>query len=108
MGWWAVSLSWGHVCVLRGRLGFCWAGGYVWLRYQLGHCWPKAGDAVRPGGCIFVQVEIQRWWSDRAPLTWVILRGVEVDALLSGPAVVGQDGVSDGGGVVVLKRVVGP
>ena len=94
--------------VLRGRVGFCWAGGYVWLRYRLWRCRPKAGDAVRPGGCIFVQVELQRWWSNRVPLAWVVVRGVVVDALLSGRAVVAPNGVRDGGVLVVLERVVGP
>ena len=101
MGWWAVPLLRGLVLVLRGRLGFRWAGGYVWLWYRLWHCRPKAGDAVCPGGCIFVQVEAERWWPDRVLLAWVILQGVEVDVLLSGPAVVGQDGVRDGRVVVV-------
>ena len=77
----------------------------MWLRYCLWHCWPKAGDAVRPGGCIFVQVELRRWWSNRVPLAWVVVRGVETDALLSGPAVVGQDGVCEGRVVVVPKRM---
>ena len=63
---------------------------------------------MRPGGCIFVQVELQRRWSNRVPFPWVILRGVEVDALLIGPAAVGQDGIRGGGVVVVPKRVVGP
>ena len=107
-GWWAVPLLRGLVFVLRGRLEFCWAWGYVWLRYRLWHCWPKAGDAVCPGGGIFVQVELQRWWSHRVPLAWVMVQGLEVDALLSGPAVVGQDAVRDGGIVVVPKGVVGP
>ena len=106
MGWWAVPSLRGFV--LRGPMGFCWAGGYVWLRYRLWRCRPKAGDAVRPGGCIFVQVALQRWWSNRVPVAWVVVRGLEVDALLSGPAVVGQDGVCDGGVVVVPERVVGP
>ena len=79
----------------------------MWLRYRLWHCGSKAGDVVCPGGRIFVQVELQRWWPNRVPLAWVMVRGVEVDALLSGPAVVGQDGVRDGGVSVVSKRVVG-
>ena len=99
MSCWAVPSLRGFV--LRARLGFCWAAGYVWLRYRLWRCGPKADDAVRPGGCIFVQVELQRWWSNRVPLAWVAVRGVEVDALLSGPAVVGQDDVRDDGVVVV-------
>ena len=77
------------------------------LRYRLWHCRPKAGDVVCSGGCVFVQVELQRRWPNRVPLAWVVVRGVEVDALLSGPAVVGQDGVRDGGVAVVSKRVVG-
>ena len=88
VGWWALSSLRG--VVLRGRVGFCWAGGYVRLRYRLRSRRPKAGDAVRPGGCVFVQVEIQRWWPNRVPLAWVVVRGVEVDALLGGPAVVGR------------------
>ena len=107
VGWWAVPLLQVLVFVLRGRLGLCWAGGTVWLQYRLWHCWPKAGDAVCPGGCIFMQVELQRWWSNRVPLAWVIVRGVAVDPLLSGPALVGQDGVCDGRVVAVLKRVSG-
>ena len=77
------------------------------LRYQLWHCRPKAGDVVCSGGCVFVQVELQRRWPNRVPLALVVVRGVEVDALLSGRAVVGQDGVRDGGVAVVSKRVVG-
>ena len=107
MGCRAVSLLGGPVFVSRGRLGFRRTGGYVWLRYRLWHCESKAGDVVCSGGRIFVQVELQRWWPNRVPLAWVIVRGVEVDALLSGPAVVGQDGVRDGGASVVSKRVVG-
>ena len=105
MGWWAVPCLRGFV--LRGRVRFCLARGYVWLRYWLRRCRPNAGDAVRPVGCIFVQREHQRWWSNRVPHTWVVVRGVEVDALLSGPAVVGQDGVRDGRVLVVPERVVG-
>ena len=104
----AVPLLRGSVFVLRGRLGLCRAGGYVWFRYRLWHSWPKAGGAACPGCCILVQVELQRWLSNRVPLVRVIVRGVEVDALLSGPAVVGQDGVRDGRVVVVPKRVVEP
>ena len=89
--WAGVRVAWAFGALL--------AGGYVWFRYLLWHGRPKAGDAVFPGGCIFVQVKLQRWWSNRV---------VEVDALLSGPAVVGQDGVRDGGVVVVPKRVVRP
>ena len=63
---------------------------------------------MRPGGCIFLQVELQRWWSNRVPLGCVVVRDVEVDALLSGPAVVGQDGVRDGGVIVVPEQVVEP
>ena len=107
VGCWAVSLLGGPVFVSRGRLGFRRTGGYVWLRYWLWHCGPKAGDVVCSGGRVLVQVELQRWWPNRVPLAWVIVRGVEVDALLSGPAVVGQDGVRDGGVAVVSKRVVG-
>ena len=107
MCWWAVLLLGQPVFVLHGRLEFRWAGGYVWFRFWFWHCRPKAGDAVCPGGCIFVQVELQRWWPNRVPLACVIVRGVEVDALLSEPAVVGQDGVRDGGVAVVSKRVIG-
>ena len=88
MGQWALSSLWG--VALRGRVAFCWAGGYVWFRYRLRCRRPKAGDAVCSAGCVFVQVELQRWWPNRVPLAWVIVRAVEVDALLGGPAVVGQ------------------
>ena len=84
------------------------AGGYVQLRYRLWRCWPKSCAAVRPGGCIFVQVELKRWWSNRVQFAWVIVRGVEMDALLIGSAVVGQDGVPDGRVVVVPEQVAGP
>ena len=86
--------------VLRGRVGFCWAGGDVWFRYRLRRR-PKAGDSGSPSGCVILQVELQRWWPNRVPLTWAVVRSVEPDALLSGPAVVGQDGVCDGGNVIV-------
>ena len=104
MGWWALSFLRG--IVLRGRVGFRWARGYVWFRYMLRRRWPKAGYAVRPGGCVFVQVELQRWWPNRVPLVWVVVRGVEVDALPGRAALKGQDGVRDGGVVVVPERVV--
>ena len=57
VGQWALPSFWG--VVLRGRAGFCWAGGYVWFRYRLRRPRPKAGDALCPGGCVFVQVEHQ-------------------------------------------------
>ena len=38
VGWWAVPSLRGFVFVLRGRLGFCWAGRYVWPPYRLWHC----------------------------------------------------------------------
>ena len=78
----------------------------MWFPHRLRRRPPKAGDAVCSRGCVFVQVELQRWWPNRVPLGWVIVRGVEVDALLGGTAVVGQDGVRDGGAVVVPERVV--
>ena len=87
--------------VLRGSLGFRRTAGYVRLQYRLWHCRPKADDVVCSGGCVFVQGELQRQWPNRVPLTWVVVRGVEVDALLSGPALVDQDGVRDGGAAVV-------
>ena len=65
-----------------------------------------SGD-VRPGGCILVQVELQRWWPNRVPHALVVVRVVELDALLSKPAVVGEDGVRDGVVVVVPERAVG-
>ena len=107
VGSWGVPLLRGPVFVLRGRLWLYRAGGYVWFRYRLWHCRPNAGDAVCPVCCILMEVKLQRWWSNRVPLARCIVRGVEVDALLSGPAVVGQDGVRDGGVVIVPKRVVG-
>ena len=79
----------------------------MWFRYRLRRCRAKAGDAVDSGGCVFVRVELQLWWPNRVPLTWVVVRGVEVDALLGGPAVVGQDGIRDGGVVVIPERVMG-
>ena len=88
MGQWALSSLWG--VALRGRVGFCWAGGYVWFRYRLRRRRPKASDAVCSAGGVFVQVELQRWWPNRVPLAWVIVRAVEVGGLLGGPAVVGQ------------------
>ena len=73
VGWWALSSLRG--VVLRGRVGICLAGGYVWLRYRLWRRQPKAGDAVRPGVCIFVQVELQPSWPNGVPLAWVVVRG---------------------------------
>ena len=87
---WALSSLWS--VVLSGSVGFCWAGGYVWFRYRSWGLRPKAGDAVCRGGCVFVQVDLMLWWP-RVPFVSVIVRGVEVDALLDGPAVVGQAGL---------------
>ena len=104
MGWWALSSLWG--VVLWGPVESCWAGGYVLVRYRLWRRRRKPEDAVCPGGCVFVQVDLKRWWPSRVPFAWVVVRGVEVDALLAGPAVVGQDGVRDSGVVVVRERVI--
>ena len=37
---------------------------------------PKAGDAVCPAGCVFVQVFLKRWWPNRVPLASVVVRDV--------------------------------
>ena len=91
----------------EGVWGFVELGGMCGSGIGCGAVGSKAGDAVCPGGCGFVQVNLKRWWPNRVPLAWVVVRGVEVDALLGGPAVVGQDGVCDGGVIVVPERVIG-
>ena len=60
---------------------------------------------MRPCWCIFVEVNLQRGGPNRVPLAWVLGCSRGVEALLGGPAVVGQDGVHDGEVVAVLDPV---
>ena len=59
-----------------------------------------------PRGCIFVEVHLQCGGPHGVPLAWLVRCRVEVEVLLCGPAVVGQEGVHDGRVVAVVKGVL--